>query len=242
MTVSVAFNGAFFAWPYQAGVAAYIQDHDLLGADSRIYGTSSGAVVAVMLACGVDIARVGLEAGMRANEQAHVSRVPGSREKRGKRTPFFAPGNVIATYFEIFGPTLPDDAYRRATDRLFVVTTKLPRFQKTLLSRYGSNSQLLDALAASIAIPGVTVTFAYKTEIHGWCVDGGPEVPNDDRAGVETIRIGVGPRVPMMKPDHITPSSPIGVRQRLFVQPEAERRTIFDLGYADAKHYWRVRA
>lgn len=228
MTISIAFNGAFFAWPYQAGVATYVQEHGLLSNNSRIYGTSSGAVVAVMLACGVDIANVGLAAGMLANERA----------KQGKRTPFFAPSNVIPTYFEIFGPTLPSDAHRRATDKLYVATLKLPRMQRALLSTYASNQQLLDALAASIAIPGVTVKFAYKTEAHGWCIDGGPEVPNDDRPGVDTVRVGVGPRVPMMKPDHIAPSTPIGLGQRLLVAPEADRRRIFDLGYADARRYW----
>jgi hypothetical protein len=232
MTISIAFNGAFFAWPYQAGVAAYIQERGLLGDKSRIYGTSSGAVVAVMLACGVDIARVGMPAGLLAN----------ARAKHGKLTPFFNPGPVIPTYFEIFGPTLPADAHVRATDRLYVSTTKLPKFERTILSRYSSNSALLDALAASIAIPGVTVRFAYKTEHHGWCVDGGPEVPNDDRPDVETIRVGVGPRVPMMKPDTITPSIPIGVRHRLLVEPEADRRKIFDLGYRDACRYWATAA
>lgn len=230
MTISIAFNGAFFAWPYQAGVAAYIQDRGLLDADSRVYGTSSGAVVAVMLACGVDIARIGMPAGLDANARAMA----------GNKTPFFNPGPVIPTYFAIFGPTLPDDAHQRATDRLFVSVTKLPRFHKAVVSSYGSKAALLDALGASIAIPGVTVRFAHKTADHGWCVDGGPEVPDDDRADVKTIRVGVGPRVPMMKPDHITPSERIGMRQRLFVAPEPERRKIFELGYADARRYWEA--
>jgi hypothetical protein len=162
-----------------------------------------------------------------------------ARAKHGKLTPFFNPAPVIPTYFEIFGPTLPADAHDRATDRLYVSTTKVPSFERVILSRYTSKSALLDALAASIAIPGVTVRFAYKTEHHGWCLDGGPEVPNDDRPGVDTIRVGVGPRVPMMKADHITPSEAIGVRQRLLVGPEPERRKIFELGYADARRYWR---
>jgi hypothetical protein len=35
--LTIAFNGAFFAWPYQAGVAAFVQDRGLLDS-SRIYG------------------------------------------------------------------------------------------------------------------------------------------------------------------------------------------------------------
>jgi hypothetical protein len=55
--LSLAFNGAFFA------------------------------CVAVLLACGVDIARVGLDAGMEAN----------ARAANGRRLPFFGPAGVLAT-------------------------------------------------------------------------------------------------------------------------------------------------
>ena len=49
MTLSISFSGALFAWPYQAGVAAYVQDRGMLSAASRIYGTSSGALSGTML-------------------------------------------------------------------------------------------------------------------------------------------------------------------------------------------------
>jgi len=228
VTLSLAFNGAFFAWPYQAGVAAYAQEHGMLGDQSRIYGTSSGAVVAVMLATGVDIAKVGMPAGLEANARAKGDRV----------LPFFAPTGVIPTYFEIFGRALPADAHERATNRLFIAVTQVPRFRRRLISTFPTREALLDALAASIAIPGVTVPLARRTAAHGWCLDGGPEVPDDDRSGVQTVRVGVGPRVPMLKPDHITPSKTIGLAQRFLIAPERERRELFSLGYADAARYW----
>lgn len=227
MGLSIAFNGAFFAWPYQAGVAAFVQDRGLLDGSSRIYGTSSGAVVAVMLACGVDIARIGLDAGMDAN----------ARAMGGRRHPFFRPTQVLPTYFSIFGAALPSDAHARATNRLFIRVTRLAGLQRILVSQFSSTQNLLDALGASIAIPGVTVTFAHRLEPHGWCVDGGPEVPDDDRPGVDTVRVGVGPRIPRTKPDHITPSRPIGFAQRFTILPQAKRRELFHLGYADARGY-----
>jgi hypothetical protein len=229
--LSIAFNGAFFAWPYQAGVAAFVQDRGLLDDRSRIYGTSSGAVVAVMLACGVDIARVGLDAGMDANARAIEPH---------RKHPFLRPTNVLRTYFSIFGATLPHDAHDRATDRLFIRVTRVPRLQRILVSTFRSRQGLLDTLGASIAIPGVTVTFAHKLEPHGWCVDGGPEVPDDDRPGVDTVRVGVGPRIPRTKPDHITPSRPIGFEQRFMVLPRERRRELFHLGYADARGYLKA--
>ena len=227
MGLSIAFNGAFFAWPYQAGVAAFVQDRGLLDGASRIYGTSSGAVVAVMLACGVDIARIGLDAGMEANARAMGDR----------RHPFFRPTQVLPTYFSIFGAALPTDAHVRASNRLFVRVTRLAKLQRILVSRFSSTQNLLDTLGASIAIPGVTVTFAHRLEPHGWCVDGGPEVPDDDRPGIDTVRVGVGPRIPRTKPDHITPSRPIGFAQRFTILPHAKRRELFHLGYADARGY-----
>jgi len=228
--ISLAFNGAFFAWPYQAGVAAFYQDRGLLDATSRIYGTSSGAVVAVMLACGVDIARVGLDAGMEAN----------ARAAGGRKLPFFRPAGVLATYFSIFGATLPEDAHHRATSRLFIRVTRVPRMQRILVSEFASKQGLLDTLGASIAIPGVTVSFAHRLDPHGWCMDGGPEVPDDDRPGMETVRVGVGPRIPRTMADHITPSTPIGLEQRFFIQPIERRRLLFHLGYADARGYLKA--
>lgn len=228
MTLSIAFNGAFFAWPYQAGVAAYVQDRGLLDANSRIYGTSSGAVVAVMLACGIDVANVGMPAGLVANERA----------KGDRRHPFFNPAPVIPTYFAIFGPTLPTDAHERATDRLFVKITQLSRLRRRIVSRYATKQAVLDTLGASIAIPGVTVSFAHHLAPFGWCIDGGPEIANDDRPGVQTIRVGVGPRLPRSLPDDIAPSTPIGARHRFLIPPEAERRRLFTAGYADARRYF----
>ncbi len=230
MGISLAFNGAFFAWPYQAGVAAFVQDRGLLDSSSRIYGTSSGAVVAVMLACGVDIARVGLDAGMEAN----------ARAANGRKLPFFRPARVLETYFSIFGAALPADAHHRATARLFIRGTRVPRLQRILVSDFRSKQGLLDALGASIAIPGVTVSFAHRLEPHGWCMDGGPEAPDDDRPGIETVRVGVGPRIPRTKADHITPSTPIGFEQRFSLLPSERRRELFHRGYADARGYLKA--
>lgn len=230
--LSVAFSGALFAWPYQAGVAAFVQQHGLVDERSRIYGTSSGSVVAVMLACGIDIARVGLAAGLEANLRA----------AGGRKNPLFRPANVIATYFKIFGEALPADAHVRASGRLFVRVTKVRSLQRILISQFATKQALLDALGASIAIPGITVTFAHKVDALGWCIDGGPEVPDDDRPEVHTIRVGVGPRIPGIKPDHITPSQRVGMDHRVMLLPVERRRELFELGFADASRYLATEA
>jgi len=147
------------------------------------------------------------------------------------------PSRVIATYFDIFGPILPADAHARATRRLYVSIKKLPLFRRHVISDYPTFDDLLDTIAASIAIPGITVGLAHKSRRHGWCLDGGPEVPDDDRPGHPTLRVGVGPRMPLTRPDHVTPSRPVGFALRFRVAPEPERRALFHLGYADARRY-----
>jgi hypothetical protein len=110
---SVAFGGAVFGWPYHAGVAAYLQARADRSPDRhshRIYGTSSGAIVATMLACGVDVATVGLERGLRADLLG----------LGGRRTPFFRPQEFLAPHFDELERVLPRDAHVRATGRLFI--------------------------------------------------------------------------------------------------------------------------
>ena len=222
MGLSFAFTGAIFAWPYQAGVAAYVQQHGLFDETSRVYGSSSGAVVAMMLACGIDVARVGTPACLEANERA----------LRGHRTNLFRPKGVIPMYFGIFKRALPDDAHARAAGRLHIVVRQLATWRSLLVSKWTSNDTMLDAIGASIAIPGFTVTLAYRLPEHGWCVDAGREVPRDDRPGVSTVRVGVGPRPDL---DDISPSRPIPWDQKFLVAPTASRLELFDLGFADAR-------
>ena len=217
MTISIAFSGAMFAWPYQAGVAAYVQDHDLLDDHSRIYGTSSGSAVAMMLAMGLDIARVAFPLALDANARAG----------------WFRPSSVIPTYIAAFAPILPVDAALRATGRLFVAITKLPLFRRTHVCEYTTGADVLDALAGSMALPGITVRVAHRSERHGWCIDGGPVANRDDRPGARTIRVGVGP----LPGDDIMPSRRIGLRERSQFASRADREAMFQLGYADARSH-----
>ncbi len=221
MPPSVAFGGAFFAWPYHAGVAAYIQARHLLGAASRIYGTSSGACVAAWLACGIDVATVGLELGLRAD-----------RDGLGKaRTPFLRPRRFLAPHVDEMQRALPSDAAHRADGRLFVTIRRLPLFRQIAISRFPTRESILDVLAAAIAVPGLTVRLVHRSPRFGPCVDGGPGVPNDPRPGARTIRIGV-----FQSSDYdIRPSQPFTLEQIFGMPSDAERRAMFALGYADAE-------
>jgi hypothetical protein len=217
---SLAIGGAFFAWPYHAGVAAYTQAHDVLGAGGRIYGTSSGAVVATMLACSIPIATVGLDLGLRADRDGLA----------GRTLPFFRPRTFLTPHMVEMERALPADAHERAHGRLFITLRRLPRLRQQAISDFPTRAALLDVLGAAVAIPGLTVPLVHRSPRYGACLDGGPGVPDDDRPGVTTIRVGAFQRAGY----HIKPSVPISPALMFGVPSEAARRELFALGYADA--------
>ena len=217
---SLALGGAFFAWPYHAGVAAYVQATNVLGATGRIYGTSSGAVVATMLACDVALATDGLELGLRADR----------RGLDGRRTPFFRPRSFLAPHMLEMDRALPADAHVRATGRLFITIRRLPALRQVAIGEFPTRAALLDVLAAAVAVPGLTVPFVHRSPAYGACLDGGPGVPDDDRPGYATTRVGIFQRSGY----HVRPSVPLARDLVFGVPDDARRREMFALGYRDA--------
>lgn len=221
---SLALGGAFFAWPYHAGVAAYVQASAALPADARIYGTSSGAVVATMLACGIPCATDGLELGLRADRDGLA----------GRRTPFFRPRAFLAPHLIEMDRALPADAHERAHGRLFITLRRLPRLRQQAVGEFPTRAALLDTLAAAVAVPGLTVPLVHRSPRFGACLDGGPGVPDDDRPGATTTRVGVFRGGAY----DLRPSRPLARDVIFGVPSDARRRELFALGYRDAAAHW----
>jgi hypothetical protein len=229
------FGGGFYAWPYHAGVGSYLEDHQLIAEDARIYAVSSGIVPAVMLATGVHIEREGFLATMRANDE-HVSFPFG---------PFLSPSRVVESFVK-FADIFPSDAHERATDRLHVVVTELPSLRKRVISKFNTRDALFDALKASMAIPGHGVPFAYRAHHldRRLFLDGGfaANIIDDNRPGYRTIRIGVFDFESVFRPRprglHIRPSEHVPWRMRLWVESDDVRRAWHRRGYDDARRYF----
>ncbi len=220
---SFAFGGAFFAWPYHAGVAAYLQTQGEPRDGARIYGTSSGAVVATMLACGIDVATAGLALGLRADRDG----------LGGRRTPFGRPTAFLAPHIAEMDRALPVDAHERANGRLFITVRRLPAMRQIVVGTYSTRAELLDVLAAAVAVPGLTVPLFHRSERLGPCLDGGPGVPDDDRANVATVRIGV-----FSRGYHIRPKERLASTLVLGVPHDDARRALFGQGERDAAAFF----
>jgi len=224
-----------YAWPFLCGVASYIQDHGLLADDARVYAISAGSMAAVLLVCGVDIEQVGLAAGLACNDE-HAT---------GRLLPYLRP-DAVRSSLDTFASVFPRDAHERASGRLFLGVTELPRFRKRLISQFRTRIALIDALASTMAVPGHGVWLAYQprhTDV-GWCVDGialGRHT-DDDRPGWRTVRVGVGPSRTGLFPGrryvHIAPSKPISLRMRFTVAGRERRMQLYRAGYDDAFGYF----
>jgi hypothetical protein len=109
-----------------------------------LYGTSSGAVAAVLFACGVDV-------------DEWVERCGGVRAR-------CRAGEWLAdVYASILAEALPADAHARCSGRVVIALTRLglvPR--RATVARYASRADLLAYLHAATIIPGVTSPRAYQ--------------------------------------------------------------------------------
>jgi hypothetical protein len=225
MRCSFAFSGALYAWPFHCGVAGYIQEHGLLGPESRLYAASSGAVAGALLACGVDVLRVGAEAAFASND-----------EHRGLLGPYLRPSAVLGS-LHTFTRVLPDDAHVRATGVLHLAITRLPRFELRVVSHFPTREALLDGLVATMAIPGHGVPFAHRARELGlgWCIDGGlrGNLLEDERPGWRTIRVATRGRAPA----RLAPRERIPMRMRFLVGSRPERMGWLRHGYERAAEY-----
>jgi hypothetical protein len=230
---SIAFAPAFYGWPYYAGVASYLQRHDLIDPEARTIGTSAGVVVAAFLACGVDLVSAGLPAALAAND-AQLS---------GSRTPWFKPA-VVRRSFDVMCEALPADAHERASGRLVAVTCALPSMRARAVSHFPTRRALLEAMVASMAVPLHGVRLAHRADPVGWCIDGAfglgmMAAAGDHRPGWRTVHVGVRRgRYLMPRRLDLEPSRPMPLRSLLAIESTERRMEWFALGAADAASYF----
>ncbi len=234
--VSYAFSAAFYAWPYHLGVASYIQESGLYSAASRFYGTSSGGLAAVYLACGINIEKEALDATLASNDE-HID---------GHLTPYFHPESVRATFFKHIAPIFPSNAHSLASGRFFAVVCELPRVRRRYISQFPSRQALFNAILATMSVPGLIVWFAYRSENPRlkWCLDGAlvENISKDNRPDWSTIRVATWRQHSVLWPvaqnDDIFPSEPISLKMRYMVETTEHRKWWFRLGKRDAQKFF----
>ena len=152
---------AIYNYPWQVGVALYLQEHDDLS-DCCFTGASAGSFVASLLATDISI-------------KQYMNTWVKDGYKIFNANPFglyFICHSVISLVGSKY--MSPDD-YKRANNRLYVSISKFKnyRLQNELISEFTSNTDMYEALCASSQIPYLnSPSFYYRFRNHK-CLDGG---------------------------------------------------------------------
>jgi hypothetical protein len=219
---SVAFSGCAFWWPYHAGVCQYLfEEFDL--SDVRVYSTSASTFPVVCTVVGVNPLTWCVEDYPKC--LAHWWSRPFSC--------FVDSTDFLRRLWHSF---LPKDAYKRVEGHLVVSVTNvgfnsagLPVLTNEQASSFQSNDDLVNALMATINVPGVFFRGFPK-----WrgrlCVDGAYS-EQAHNAGGKTVVINLAPGAS----SDIRPSRRLPWSWLLFPQPMQQTRQMMNWGYEDAR-------
>lgn len=142
--INLTFSGAGFLAMYQIGVASCFKYYGrkLLDNVNCYGGCSAGAMIALGLLCDIDLEKSVL---LLMDTAAKIR--DGSF---GPLTPSFDPINTIR---KAFNATLPSNAYKMATGKLFISLTRVSDWKSVIVSEFNSNKDLIDALTCTTFIP-----------------------------------------------------------------------------------------
>ncbi|KYO33123.1 hypothetical protein Y1Q_0014920 [Alligator mississippiensis] len=129
---------------YQMGVMKALQElaPEILRSASKIYGTSSGALIATLVTCGCEIdAVVGYMTDTVKNMEGSILR-------------YLYPNNgVILNIQKALEKCLPDNAHQLASRRLHIFLTQVSGLQNVVVSEFSSKEEIIQAVSCSCFIP-----------------------------------------------------------------------------------------
>ncbi|NWU17196.1 PLPL1 protein, partial [Cephalopterus ornatus] len=137
---SILFRGCSFLIVYQAGVLSALQELSpgILESASRIYGSSSGSVIATVGLCGCDIDEL---------KKTFLSRLT---------TSFWGlvPGRRVLRVLKYgLDKHLPPNAHELVSGKLHIVLTRLHDWKSVTVSEFSSKEDLIQAITCSCFVP-----------------------------------------------------------------------------------------
>ncbi|NXW90704.1 PLPL1 protein, partial [Alopecoenas beccarii] len=137
-TFSILLRGCSFLAVYEVGVVAALQElaPDILKSASKIYGASSGAVVATLALCECDIGK---------DDALPFVLCP----KRLSVWKFW----LLKMLKDLLNQYLPPDAHERVSGKLHVILTRVRDWSSVMVSQFSSRDDLIQAVMCSCFIP-----------------------------------------------------------------------------------------
>ncbi|KAM7032744.1 omega-hydroxyceramide transacylase-like [Acridotheres tristis] len=137
---SLLFRGVSFSIPYEAGVLSALRDlsPDILKSASRVYGSSSGSIVATAGLCGCDVDGI-VEYG--------ISHVAASLLR------LLPTGGIPRLIRDTLDKFLPPNAHELVSGKLHIVLTRLHDWRSVTVSDFASKEELIQAVVCSCFVP-----------------------------------------------------------------------------------------
>ncbi|NXC18024.1 PLPL1 protein, partial [Corythaeola cristata] len=137
---SLLLRGCSFLLPYEAGVLAALQElsPDMLKSASRIYGASSGSVVATVTLCECDIGKGYALLFILCLKRLNVWKF--------WRT-------ILKILKDLLNKYLPTNAHELVSGKLHIILTRLHDWRSVTVSEFASKEDLIQAVICSCFIP-----------------------------------------------------------------------------------------
>ncbi|XP_019401787.1 PREDICTED: patatin-like phospholipase domain-containing protein 1 isoform X2 [Crocodylus porosus] len=129
---------------YQMEVMKALQElaPEILRSASKIYGTSSGALIATLVTCGCEIDAV----------VGYMTETVKNME--GSILGYLYPNNkIILNIQKALEKCLPDNAHQLASGRLHIFLTQVSSIQSAVVSEFSSKEEIIQAVTCSCFIP-----------------------------------------------------------------------------------------
>ncbi|NWU51362.1 PLPL1 protein, partial [Dromas ardeola] len=142
--LSILFRGCSFLLLYEAGAFAALRDlsPDILKSASRVYGASSGSIVATFGLCECDKGK-GFELlfilCLKRLNHFHCMCLPG--------------GKILKVLKDLLNKYLPMNAHQLVSGKLHVILTRLYDWRSVTVSEFASREDLIQAILCSCFIP-----------------------------------------------------------------------------------------
>ncbi|NWX12330.1 PLPL1 protein, partial [Aegotheles bennettii] len=183
---SILFRGCSFLIMYQVGVLAALQElsPDILNSASRIYGASSGSVVATLALCGCDIGKGYALSSTLCLKKLNVTFMPLVASSRM----YLFGGKPLRILKHVLNKHLPTNAHQLVSGKLHLIVTRLCDWRCMVVSEFASREDLMQAVICSCYIP---VLFGCKVPVYrGVCyVDGELAMWQADFVSKSTITV-----------------------------------------------------
>ncbi|XP_053943846.1 omega-hydroxyceramide transacylase-like isoform X2 [Cuculus canorus] len=138
---SILFRGCSTLLAYEAGVLAALKElsPNILKSASRVYGASSGSIVAAVGLCDCDIEEV-------KNSFFHYV-------KQSSWVGLLGGGNAMKILKKVLNKHLPTNAHQLVSGKLHIVVTRLHDWRSVTVSDFTSKQELIEAVLCSCFIP-----------------------------------------------------------------------------------------